>query len=118
MPAPALLKHFTVIIKPFKLDDVLAALAPLPVEALVVTECRGYGRQKGHLELYEGSEYEISFLPKVRLEFVASDFDREAIVQAVCRAARTGRIGDGKIFVSNIEEVVRIRTGETGLDAI
>lgn len=99
MPPPALLKHFTVIIKPFKLDDVLAALAPLPVQGLVVTECRGYGRQKGHLELYEGSEYEISFLPKVRLEFVASDFDREAIVQAVCRAARTGRIGDGKIFI-------------------
>ena len=97
--AQALLKHFTVIVKPFKLDDVLAALRPLPVQELVVTECRGYGRQKGHLELYEGSEYEITFLPKVRLEFVASDFDREPIVQAICRAARTGRIGDGKIFI-------------------
>jgi nitrogen regulatory protein P-II 1 len=93
------LKQFTVIVKPFKLDDVLAALRSLPVQELVVTECRGYGRQKGHLELYEGSEYEITFLPKVRLEFVASDFDREAIVQAIQRAARTGRIGDGKIFI-------------------
>lgn len=99
MAATALLKHFTAIVKPFKLDAVLAALAPLPVHDLLVTECRGYGRQKGHLELYEGSEYDISFLPKVRLEFVASDFDREAIVQAICRAARTGRIGDGKIFI-------------------
>jgi nitrogen regulatory protein PII len=96
------LEHFTVIVKPFKLDDVLAALRPLPVQALMVSEVRGYGRQKGHLELYEGSEYEITFMPKVRLEFVASRFEREAIIRAVCQAARTGRIGDGKVFITPV----------------
>jgi nitrogen regulatory protein P-II 2 len=96
------LKRCLVYVKPFKLEDVVAALAPFSLQALVVSECRGYGRQKGHLELYEGSEYQITFLPKVRLEFVASAFDVEQVVEAICRAARTGRIGDGKIFVSDV----------------
>lgn len=96
------LKHFRVIVKPFKLDDVVQALSRFPVRELTVAECRGYGRQKGHLELYEGSEYQITFLPKVRLEFAASAFDAEAIIQAVCEAARTGRIGDGKIFITDV----------------
>lgn len=101
-PVQVPLKHFRVIVKPFKLEDVVQALARFPVRELTVSECRGYGRQKGHLELYEGSEYQITFLPKVRLEFAASAFDKEAIVQAICAAARTGRIGDGKIFVSDV----------------
>lgn len=96
------LERFTVIVKPFKTDDVVAALLPLGPRELVISECRGYGRQKGHLELYEGSEYRITFLPKVRLEFTASAFDRERIVAAVTAAARTGRIGDGKIFIQAV----------------
>lgn len=96
------LKRFTVIVKPFKVDDVVAALARFSPRELVVSECRGYGRQKGHLELYEGSEYTITFLPKVRLEFLASAFDVEPIVAAVESAARTGRIGDGKIFIQDV----------------
>jgi nitrogen regulatory protein P-II 2 len=96
------LKRFTVIVKPFKIDDVVAALLPLKPRELVISECRGYGRQKGHLELYEGAEYQITFLPKVRLEFVASAFDVEKVVAAVSSAARTGRIGDGKIFIQDV----------------
>lgn len=96
------LKRFWVVVKPFKLQDVVAALRPFGVRELVISECRGYGRQKGHLELYEGSEYRITFLPKVRLEFVASAFDKERIVGAICEAARTGRIGDGKILVTDV----------------
>lgn len=92
-------KLICAVVKPFRLDAVLEALRGLPVTDLTVGECRGYGRQKGHLELYEGSEYEITFLPKVRLEMVVSDFDRERVIDAICRAARTGRIGDGKVFV-------------------
>ena len=96
------LKRCLVFVKPFKLEDVVAALRPFAIEALTVAECRGYGRQKGHLELYEGSEYQITFLPKVRLEFLASAFDVEAISGAIQGAARTGRIGDGKIFVTEV----------------
>ncbi|MBI3725986.1 P-II family nitrogen regulator [bacterium] len=96
------LKRFTVIVKPFKTDDVVRALAPLGARELVISECRGYGRQKGHLELYEGSEYSITFLPKVRLEFTASAFDQEKIIAAVSQAARTGRIGDGKILIQDV----------------
>jgi nitrogen regulatory protein PII len=100
--APLPLKRFTVIVKPFKVDDVVAALAPFAPRELVVGECRGYGRQKGHLELYEGSEYTITFLPKVRLEFLASAFDQEPLIRAIVGAARTGRIGDGKIFIQDV----------------
>ena len=96
------LKRCLVFVKPFKLEDVVTALAPFAIEALTVSECRGYGRQKGHLELYEGSEYQITFLPKVRLEFLASAFDLEPILAAIQAAARTGRIGDGKIFVTDV----------------
>jgi nitrogen regulatory protein PII len=99
---PLPLKRFTVIVKPFKIDDVVAALLPFEPGELVISECRGYGRQKGHLELYEGSEYSITFLPKVRLEFTASAFDQEKIVAALVAAARTGRIGDGKIFIQDV----------------
>lgn len=102
VPVRVPLKHFRVIVKPFKLDDVVQALRRFPVRELTVGECRGYGRQKGHLELYEGSEYQITFLPKVRLEFVASAFEQHAIVDAICAAARTGRIGDGKIFICDV----------------
>ena len=96
------LKRFWVVVKPFKLQDVVAAVRQFPIQELVLSECRGYGRQKGHLELYEGSEYRITFLPKVRLEFVASAFDKEAIIEAIERAARTGRIGDGKILITDV----------------
>ncbi|MEZ6183404.1 MAG: P-II family nitrogen regulator [Planctomycetota bacterium] len=102
---PALRKLVRAFVKPFKLDDVIAALQPFQLEGLIVAECRGYGRQKGHLELYEGSEYEIAFLPKVRIEFVCSAFELEPILGAIADAARTGRIGDGKILVSPIREL-------------
>jgi len=96
------LKHVRAFVKPFKLEAVLAALRPLDVADLVVAECRGYGRQKGHLELYEGSEYDITFLPKVRVELTCSEFDLDAVAEAICEAARTGRIGDGKILVTPV----------------
>ena len=104
---PDEIQYITLIIKPFRLETVLAALRPFHIDALTVSQVRGYGRQKGHLELYEGSEYRITFLPKVRLEFVASDFDREAIVEAICAAARTGRIGDGKILIQDVRATER-----------
>ena len=112
------MKLVTAIIKPFKLDEVREALAPLGVEGLTVSEVKGFGRQKGHTELYRGAEYVVDFLPKVKIEIVCTDDVVERAVEAIMAAARTGRIGDGKIFISNVEEVVRIRTGERGEDAI
>lgn len=111
-------KKIEAIIKPFKLDDVKEALHEAGVQGITVTEARGFGRQKGHTELYRGAEYVIDFLPKVRLEIVLEASRVDQVVEAIANAARTGRIGDGKIFVSTIDHVVRIRTGETDSDAI
>ncbi len=112
------MKRITAIIKPFKLDEVREALADVGITGLTVTECKGFGRQKGHTELYRGAEYVVDFLPKVKVEVILSESTVDAAIDAVCKAARTGRIGDGKIFLSNVEEVIRIRTGETGDSAI
>ena len=112
------MKQITAIVKPFKLEEVREALAEIGVSGLTVTEVKGFGRQKGHTELYRGAEYVVDFLPKVKIEIVLGDDMVEKAVEAIRRAAQTGRIGDGKIFVSNIEEAIRIRTGESGLDAI
>ena len=112
------MKRITAIIKPFKLDEVREALAEVGVTGLTVTECKGFGRQKGHTELYRGAEYVVDFLPKVKVEVIVPDATVEGAIDAICKAARTGRIGDGKIFLSNVEEVIRIRTGETGEAAI
>ena len=112
------MKKIEAIIKPFKLDDVKEALTGIGVIGMTVSEVRGFGRQKGHTELYRGAEYVVDFLPKVKVEVVLADENAEAVIEAIRNAAQTGRIGDGKIFVSNIEEVIRIRTGETGVDAI
>ena len=112
------MKMVTAIIKPFKLDEVREALSAVGVQGITVTEVKGFGRQKGHTELYRGAEYVVDFLPKVKVEVVLADENAEAVIDAIRKAAQTGRIGDGKIFVSNVEEVIRIRTGETGIDAI
>ena len=112
------MKKIEAIIKPFKLDEVKEALSEVGVSGITVTEAKGFGRQKGHTELYRGAEYIVDFLPKVRLEVVVDDGQVERVVDAIAAAARTGRIGDGKIFVSPIESAVRIRTGERDLDAI
>ena len=112
------MKKIEAIIKPFKLDEVKEALQEAGLQGITVIEAKGFGRQKGHTELYRGAEYVVDFLPKVKLEIVLSDNLVEAAVEAIRRSAQTGRIGDGKIFVSTIEEAVRIRTGETGPDAI
>ena len=112
------MKRITAIIKPFKLDEVREALAEVGVTGLTVTEVKGFGRQKGHTELYRGAEYVVDFLPKVKLEVVISDGQCERAIEAIVKAAKTGRIGDGKIFVTTVTEVVRIRTGETGEGAI
>jgi len=112
------MKLIMAIIKPFKLDDVREALTPLGVQGLTVTEVKGFGRQKGQTEIYRGAEYHVSFLPKVKIEVVVADENLAATVEAIRRAAQTGRIGDGKIFVSQIDEAIRIRTGETGPDAV
>ena len=106
------------MIKPFKLDEVKEALTDLGVSGITVTEAKGFGRQKGHTELYRGAEYVVDFLPKVKLEVVVEDGLAARVVEAIATAARTGRIGDGKIFVLNVEEALRIRTGERGSDAI
>ena len=112
------MKKIEAIIKPFKLDEVKEALQEVGLQGITVTEAKGFGRQKGHAELYRGAEYIVYFLPKVKIEIVISEDRQEAAVEAIQKAARTGRIGDGKIFVLNVEEAIRIRTGETGTDAI
>ncbi|MEE4152651.1 MAG: P-II family nitrogen regulator [Erythrobacter sp.] len=112
------MKKIEAIIKPFKLDEVKEALHEIGVSGITVTEARGFGRQKGHTELYRGAEYVVDFLPKVKLEVVVGDDQAERVIEAIASAAQTGRIGDGKIFVTAIESAIRIRTGETGEDAI
>ncbi|HYY84467.1 MAG TPA: P-II family nitrogen regulator [Beijerinckiaceae bacterium] len=112
------MKKIEAIIKPFKLDEVKEALQDVGLQGITVIEAKGFGRQKGHTELYRGAEYVVDFLPKVKLEIVLSDGLVDAAVEAIRKAAQTGRIGDGKIFVSTVEEAIRIRTGETGTDAI
>jgi nitrogen regulatory protein P-II 2 len=111
-------KQVTAIIKPFKLDEVREALAEVGVSGLTVTEVKGFGRQKGHTELYRGAEYVVDFLPKVKIEAAVDDEVVERVIEAIEGSARTGKIGDGKIFVCPLEQVVRIRTGETGPDAL
>lgn len=112
------MKQITAIIKPFKLDEVREALAAVGVSGLTVTDVKGFGRQKGHTELYRGAEYVVDFLPKVKVEAVVADEAVEPAVEAIIKAARTGKIGDGKIFVRQVDEVIRIRTGETGTEAV
>ncbi|MGH7058610.1 MAG: P-II family nitrogen regulator [Acetobacteraceae bacterium] len=112
------MKKIEAVIKPFKLDDVKEALHEVGLQGITVMEAKGFGRQKGHTELYRGAEYIVDFLPKAKLEVICEDAIAERAVEAIMNAARTGRIGDGKIFVSTIEEVIRIRTGERGEDAI
>ena len=112
------MKLITVIVKPFKLDDVREALAEVGVTGLTVTEVKGFGRQKGHTELYRGAEYVVDFLPKMKIEVVANEADVDRCVEAIIGAARTGKIGDGKIFVTEVERVVRIRTGEEDESAV
>lgn len=112
------MKLVTAIIKPFKLDDVREALSEIGVQGITVTEVKGFGRQKGHTELYRGAEYVVDFLPKVKLEIAITDSSVDATVEAITKAAATGKIGDGKIFISPLEEVIRIRTGETGNAAV
>jgi nitrogen regulatory protein P-II 2 len=112
------MKLVTAIIKPFKLDDVREALSDIGVQGITVTEVKGFGRQKGHTELYRGAEYVVDFLPKVKLEVAVAADMAEKVIEAIRNAANTGKIGDGKIFVSPVEEVVRIRTGETGAEAL
>ena len=112
------MKLLTAIIKPFKLDDVRDALSEIGVQGLTVTEVKGFGRQKGHTELYRGAEYVVDFLPKVKVEVALKDDMVERVVEAISKAANTGKIGDGKIFVYELEQVIRIRTGESGADAL
>jgi len=112
------MKLVTAIIKPFRLDDVRQALADLGVQGMTVTEVKGFGRQKGHTELYRGAEYVVDFLPKAKIEIAIRDDLVDAVVEAITKAANTGKIGDGKIFVVNLEQVIRIRTGESGNDAL
>lgn len=112
------MKRIEAIIKPFKLDEVREALSTIGVNGLTVTEVKGFGRQKGHTELYRGAEYVVDFLPKIKIELVVTDAIVESAIEAIIRTAHTGKIGDGKIFVSNVEQVLRIRTGETGESAI
>jgi nitrogen regulatory protein P-II 2 len=112
------MKLVTAIIKPFKLDDVREALAEISVQGMTVTEVKGFGRQKGHTELYRGAEYVVDFLPKVKIEVAIADDALERVIEAITSAANTGKVGDGKIFVSHMEDIIRIRTGETGGDAV
>lgn len=112
------MKKIEAVIKPFKLDEVKTALQEAGVQGMTICEVKGFGRQKGHTELYRGAEYVVDFLPKVKIEIVVNDADVKKIVEAIQNAAKTGRIGDGKIFVSAVEDIIRIRTGETGANAI
>mgnify|MGYP001151411386 CR=1 FL=1 len=112
------MKMVTAIIKPFKLDDVRQALSDIGVQGVTVTEVKGFGRQKGHTELYRGAEYVVDFLPKVKVEIAVAADISEKVIEAIRSAANTGKIGDGKIFVASVEQVVRIRTGETGAEAL
>ncbi|ASP38103.1 transcriptional regulator [Bacterioplanes sanyensis] len=112
------MKLITAVVKPFKLDDVREALSEIGVQGITVTEVKGFGRQKGHTELYRGAEYVVDFLPKVKIEVAVTEELTDKVIEAVTKAANTGKIGDGKIFVSTLEQVIRIRTGETGADAI
>ena len=112
------MKRVEAVIKPFKLEDVKDALAEIGIDGMTVSEVKGYGRQKGHSELYRGAEYVVDFLPKIKIEMVVDDKDVEQVTATIVEAARTGKIGDGKIFVMNLEQAIRIRTGETGSDAI
>ena len=112
------MKLITAILKPFKLDDVRESLSEIGVQGITVTEVKGFGRQKGHTELYRGAEYVVDFLPKVKLEIAVTDEMVDAAIEAITRVASTGKIGDGKIFVSPLEQVIRIRTGESGANAI
>jgi nitrogen regulatory protein P-II 2 len=112
------MKLVSAIIKPFKLDDVREAISEIGIDGLTVTEVKGFGRQKGHTELYRGAEYQVDFLPKVKLDIAVQDDQVERLVEAITNAAKTGKIGDGKVFVYNLEQAVRIRTGETNDEAI
>jgi len=112
------MKLVTAIIKPFKLDDVREALSEIGVQGITVTEGKGFGRQKGHTELYRGAEYVVDFQPKVKIDVAIDDKDLDRVIEAITKAANTGKIGDGKIFVVNLEQAIRIRTGETDTDAI
>ena len=112
------MKMITAIVKPFKLDDVREAVAEVGVQGITVTEVKGFGRQRGHTELYRGAEYVVDFLPKAKIELAVADDLVEQVVEAITKAAHTGKIGDGKIFVASIEQAIRIRTGETGAEAV
>ena len=112
------MKMVTAIVKPFKLDEVREALSAIGVQGVTVTEVKGFGRQKGHTERYRGAEYVVDFLPKVKIEAAVDDAIVDRVIEAIEAAARTGKIGDGKVFISNLDQVVRIRTGETGKDAL
>ena len=112
------MKKIEAVIKPFKLDEVKDALNQINVTGMTITEVKGFGRQKGHTELYRGAEYVVDFLPKVKIEVVVKDSDVERCIEAIVKAAKTGKIGDGKIWVTNVERIIRIRTGEEGSDAI
>ena len=112
------MKLITAVIKPFKLDDVRTALSEVGVQGMTVTEVKGFGRQKGHTELYRGAEYVVDFLPKVKIEIVIDESMVEQSVEAISKSAHTGKIGDGKIFVTTVDDIIRIRTGETGVDAV
>ena len=112
------MKLVTAIIKPFKLDDVRESLSEIGVQGITVTEVKGFGRQKGHTELYRGAEYVVDFLPKVKIDVAIADDQLDRVIEAITKAANTGKIGDGKIFVVNLEQAIRIRTGEVGADAL
>jgi len=112
------MKLITAVVKPFKLDDVREALSEIGVQGITVTEVKGFGRQKGHTELYRGAEYVVDFLPKVKIEVVVAEDLTDKVIEAITKVVNTGKIGDGKIFVTSLEQVIRIRTGETGADAL